>query len=50
MNLRSHGPSGGMTIDEYIAMYCFLEMEKVGSKILTNFIKILGLKAILLAL
>ena len=23
VNLRSHGPRGGLTIDEYIAMYCF---------------------------
>ena len=39
-----------MTIDEYIAMYCFLEIKKVGSQIPTNSIQILGLKAILLAL
>ena len=50
VNLRSHGPRGGLTIDEYIAMYCFPEMKKVGSQILTNSIQILGLKAILLAL
>ena len=50
VNLRSRGPKGGMTIDEYIAVYCFLETEKVGSQILTNSIQILGLKAILLAL
>ena len=28
MNLRSHGPGGGLTIDEYIVMYCFSEMKK----------------------
>ena len=39
-----------MTIDEYIAMYFFLETKKVGSQILKNSIQILGLKAILLAL
>ena len=39
-----------MTIDEYIAVYCFLDMEKVGSQISTNLIQVLGLKAILLAL
>ena len=39
-----------MTIDEYIAVYFFLDKEKVGSKILTNSIQVLGLKAILLAL
>ena len=49
-NLLSCGPRGGMTIDEYIAVYFFPEMEKVGSQILTNSIHILGLKAILLAL
>ena len=50
VNLRYLGPGGGLTIDEYIAVYCFLEMEKVGSQIPTNSIQILGLKAILLAL
>ena len=50
VNLRSHGPGGGLTIDEYIDVNCFLEMEKVGSQILTNSIQILGLKSILLAL
>ena len=39
-----------MTIDEYIAMYYFPDMEKVGSQILKNLIQVLGLKAILLAL
>ena len=50
MNLQSHGPGGGLTIDEYIAMYFFPETEKVCSQIPTNSIQILGLKAILLAL
>ena len=50
MNLQSRGPGGGLTIDEYIAMYYFLDMEKVRSQILTNSIQILGMKAILLAL
>ena len=50
VNLRSHGPGGGLTIDDYIDVYCFLEMKKVGSQILTNSIQILGLKAILSAL
>ena len=50
VNLRSRGPGGGLTIDEYIAVYCFLEKKKVGSQISTNSIKILGMKAILLAL
>ena len=31
VKLRSCGPGGGLTIDEYIAMYCFPNMEKVGS-------------------
>ena len=39
-----------MTIDEYIAVYYFLDTKKVGSQILTNSIEVLGLKAILLAL
>ena len=39
-----------MTIDEYIAVYCFPKIEKVGIQISTNSIQILGLKAILLEL
>ena len=31
VTLRSRGPRGGHTIDEYIAVYCFSDMEKVGS-------------------
>ena len=50
VNLRSRGPGGGLTIDEYIAVYYFPETKKVGSQISTNSIQILGLKAILLAL
>ena len=50
VNLLSRGPIGGLAIYEYIAMYCFPEMEKVGSQIPINYIQILGLKAILLAL
>ena len=36
VNLQSHGLEGGLTIDEYIVVYYFLDMEKVGSQILTN--------------
>ena len=50
VNLRSCGPKFGMTIDEYIAVYCYLDMEKVGNRIPTNSIHVLGLKAILLTL
>ena len=50
MNLHSRGPGGGLTIDEYIAVYCFPDMKKVGIQISTNSIQVLGLKAILLAL
>ena len=50
VSLQSRGLGGGLTIDEYIAMYCFPETKKVGSQILKNSIQILGLKAILLAL
>ena len=31
VNLWSRGPGGGLTIDEYIAMYCYPDMEKVRS-------------------
>ena len=40
----------GLNIDEYIAVYCYPDMEKVGSQIPTNSIHVLGLKAILLTL
>ena len=51
MNLRSRGGAGhGLTIDEYIAMYCYPDTEKVGSQVPTNSIQVLGLKAILLML
>ena len=36
VNLRSDRPGGGLTIDEYIVVYCFLETEKVGSQIPTK--------------
>ena len=48
VNLHSHGPRGGLTIDEYLAVYYFSEMENIGSQIPTNSIQVLGLKAILL--
>ena len=50
VNLGSRGLGGGPTTDEYIVVYCILEMEKVWSQIPTNSIQILGMKAILLAL
>ena len=50
VNLRSCGPRGGLTIDEYISVYYYPDMEKVGSQIPTNSIQVLGLKAILLTL
>ena len=50
VNLRSRGPGGGLTIDEYIVVYYFPDTKKVGSQILKNSIQGLGLNAILLAL
>ena len=51
VNLHSHGgPGGGLTIDEYITVYCYPNTEKVGSQVPTNSIQVLGLKAILLTL
>ena len=50
VNLCSRGPKGGLTIDEYIAVYYYPDMEKVGSQIPTNSIQVLGLKAILLTM
>ena len=51
VNLRSRGgPGSGLTIVEYIAVYCYPYTEKVGSRVSTNAIQVLGLKAILLTL
>ena len=51
LNLHSRGgPRGGLTIDEYIVVYCYPDTEKVGSQVPTNAIQVLGLKAILLTL
>ena len=50
VNLRYRRSGGGLTIDEYIAVYCFSDTEKVGIQIPTNSIQVLGLKAILLEL
>ena len=51
VKLRSRGgPTGGLTIDEYIVVYCYPDMEKVGSQIPPNSIQVLGLNAILLTL
>ena len=36
VNLRSRGPRGGLTIDEYIVVYYYFDTEKVGSQIPTN--------------
>ena len=47
VNLRSQG---GLTIDEYVVVYCYPNTEKVGSQVPTNAIQVLGLKAILLTL
>ena len=51
VNLHSRGgPRGGLTIDEYIAVYFYPDIEKVGIQVPTNAIQVLGLKAILLIL
>jgi len=51
VNLRSRGgPGHGLTIDEYVAVYCYPETDKVGSQVPINAIQVLGLKAILLTL
>ena len=50
VNLRARGLGGGLRIEEYITIYCLLNMEKVGSQIPTNSIQNLGLKEILLVL
>ena len=37
VNLHSHGgPGGGLTINEYIAVYCYPNTDKVGSRVPTN--------------
>ena len=50
MSLRYRRPGGGLIIDEYIAVYYYLDMEKIESHIPTNSIQVLGVKAILLTL
>ena len=50
VNLHSRGPGGAVIIDEYIVVYYYSDIEKVGGQIPTNSIQILGLKAILLTL
>ena len=50
MNLCFRGPGGGLTINEYIAVYCYPNTEKFKGQIPTNSIQVLGLKAILLTL
>ena len=51
VNLRSRGGlGGGLTINEYIVVYYYLDTEKVGSQVPTNATQVLGLKAILLTL
>ena len=36
VNIQSRGPEGGLTIDEYIAVYYFLDTENIGIQIWTN--------------
>ena len=36
VNLRSRKPGGGLTIDEYIDVYCYPNTEKVGIQIPTK--------------
>ena len=37
VNLRARGgPGHGITIDEYIAVYCYPEIEKLGIQVPTN--------------
>ena len=51
MNLFSRGrPRGGLTTNEYIVVYYYPDIEKVGSQVPTNAIQVLGRKAILLKL
>ena len=50
VNLRSHGPGGGLNIEKYIALYFLLNTKKVGIQILKKLVQNLGLKSILFAL
>ena len=50
VKLRSRGPRGGLTIDDYIALYCYPDIEKFRIQIPTNSIQVLGLNSILLTL
>ena len=48
--MRVCGVGGGLTIEEYIAIYFLLYTENIGSQVPVNSIQNLGLKVILLAL
>ena len=50
VNLRDRGVGGGLTIDEYIVVYCLLETNKVGSQVPVNSIWSLNFKVIVLLL
>ena len=49
-NLRDRGVGGGLTIDEYIAIYFLPDTKKVGSQVLLNTIWSLNLKVIVIVL
>ena len=50
VNLISCGVGGGLTIEEYIVVYCLLDTKNVGSQVLVNAIQNLSLKVIVLVL
>ena len=50
INLRASWVGGGLTIEEYIAMYCLPDTENIEIQVLVNSIKSLGLKVIVLVL
>ena len=50
VNLHALGVGGGLTIEEYIAMYFLLDIKKIESQVSVNVIENLSLKVIVLVL
>ena len=50
VNLRAHGVGGGLTIDEYIVVYCLPDTENVGIQVPVNAIRNISLEVIVLVL
>ena len=50
VKLSACGVGGGVTIEEYITVYCLLDIENIESQVLVNSIRSLSLRVIVLVL